>query len=920
MSTYTGSAFATKYAAYLIYKGSATAAALNISQPKIGYVYDITEGGTLAPGNITVQQGDAVVYLAQGWTHCNNGGADQAIAKLSSQFDELLEEIGETDFSKFALKTELPTVPTDVSAFTNDAGYLTQHQSLANYALKTEIPDVSNLAPYSAIPQNVSQLTNDAHYLTEAVLNDRIRKVDDFDTDDKKTDGEIVQYIGETTNDYINGYFYKYTVGIDDFTVTLVNVQPETPVASGDAFLSQTDGAIGSTISIYYNSMNQHLELKGNNDAVVTFVDMAVFIKDGMLENVEKYTTPEQGVSVAVPYLKFTFNTDSGKSVIRISFADLIDTFDGSNVDLTSAFVKAAQYSAPAIGDSMNVAIGKLLKGHEDNATAIATKQDTLTFDDAPQSGSNRPVTSQGIKAAIDSAIGGVPNALKQVDLTTYQGTTNGEIVQHMGTTTSDYTDGYVYQFVGGVYVTVPTGTKYVEIPEGYPSAGLYYIEPSEERNPTKLWVFTANGSKSVYAPPFNKISVGSIICPMWLRVHTDVKTVDTVNNTFTFEVDGTTYTASNGSEYSAFNYSDYMHGIDNGNEITYGSGYEWVYKENGVYGVCFAQNDMYPRYSPYANVTTASEPTVIGGGGWQRINVQPSSEGAVSHLETRMTAAETAISGKQNALTFDDAPTENSGNPVTSGGVKTAIDVAPRFYLGTCSTAGNVAIKQVDIPNFPTTLVNGVETPIVGSVIAVKFSYSDAAAITQKKIKVNNTSAYPVWYSGAVVVERASSHIIFGSTNTYVNYVFDGTYWVWVNHGFDSTYTPISLGFGYAYCDTAAATAAKTASLSTYNLEKGGLVVVNFQYDVPAYATLNINNQGAKAIYFGSSRITSGVIKAGDKCLFIYNGNYMLIAIDRWGKELQEKVSGINISETDFEALSTYEQGKLYFVFDNNS
>ena len=35
-------------------------------------------------------------------------------------------------------KPTIPTVPTNVSAFTNDAGYLTQHQSLANYYTKSE--------------------------------------------------------------------------------------------------------------------------------------------------------------------------------------------------------------------------------------------------------------------------------------------------------------------------------------------------------------------------------------------------------------------------------------------------------------------------------------------------------------------------------------------------------------------------------------------------------------------------------------------------------------------------------------------------------------------------------------------------------------------------------------------------------------
>lgn len=267
--------------------------------------------------------------------------------------------------------------------------------------------------------------------------------------------------------------------------------------------------------------------------------------------------------------------------------------------------------------------------------------------------------------------------------------------------------------------------------------------------------------------------------------------------------------------------------------------------------------------------------------------------------------------------LEYDIEPTANSSNLVNSGNIKKAIDVAPRFYLGTCSTAGNVAIKQVDIPNFPTQLVNGVETPIVGSVIAVKFSNSNTSP-GPNTIKVNNTSAYSVWYDNSVYTE--GSGITFGKANRYAFYVFDGTYWVWVNFGAENTATPQNLGFGYASCTTAAATAAKTASLSNYNLVDNGLVVVYFQYDVPAQATLNINSKGAKEIHFGNSRIAAGVIKAGDKCLFIYNGNYMLIAIDRWGKELQEKVSGINISETDFEALSTYEQGKLYFVYDNNS
>lgn len=58
----------------------------------------------------------------------------------------------------YAKKSDIPTVPTKVSAFENDKGYLTQHQSLADYAKKTDIPTV---------PTKVSAFENDKGYLTQ---------------------------------------------------------------------------------------------------------------------------------------------------------------------------------------------------------------------------------------------------------------------------------------------------------------------------------------------------------------------------------------------------------------------------------------------------------------------------------------------------------------------------------------------------------------------------------------------------------------------------------------------------------------------------------------------------------------------------------------------------------------------------------
>ena len=94
-----------------------------------------------------------------------NASVDEKIANVSTG--------GQVDLSSYAKKTDLPT---RTSQLTNDSnfissipneyiteselnakGYLTEHQSLEDYALKTEIPSV---------PTKTSQLTNDSGYLT----------------------------------------------------------------------------------------------------------------------------------------------------------------------------------------------------------------------------------------------------------------------------------------------------------------------------------------------------------------------------------------------------------------------------------------------------------------------------------------------------------------------------------------------------------------------------------------------------------------------------------------------------------------------------------------------------------------------------------------------------------------------------------
>jgi hypothetical protein len=62
----------------------------------------------------------------------------------TEQWVEDKHYISGVDLSDYALKSEIPTVPTSNTAFTNDAGYLTEHQSLTAYSTTNEVNTLIN--------------------------------------------------------------------------------------------------------------------------------------------------------------------------------------------------------------------------------------------------------------------------------------------------------------------------------------------------------------------------------------------------------------------------------------------------------------------------------------------------------------------------------------------------------------------------------------------------------------------------------------------------------------------------------------------------------------------------------------------------------------------------------------------------------
>ena len=83
-----------------------------------------------------------------------------------------------------------------------------------------------------------------------------------------------------------------------------------------------------------------------------------------------------------------------------------------------------------------------------------------------------------------------------------------------------------------------------------------------------------------------------------------------------------------------------------------------------------------------------------------------------------------------------------------------------------------------------------------------------------------------------------------------------------------------------YGSCSTAAATAAKTVSCTGFTLATGAKITVKFTVtNTAANPTLNVNNTGAKAIFYRGSAISAGYLASGRVYTFLYDGtNYELI------------------------------------------
>ena len=114
-------------------------------------------------------------------------------------------------------------IPTNVSSFVNDAGYLTQHQSLTSYVKSSELKAVAKSGSYNdlsdkpfipTVPTDISAFTNDAGYLTQH----------------QPLDGYAKTSVENTWTAQQN--FYDLMLNREKYTTYVVNGTSDTPITS----------------------------------------------------------------------------------------------------------------------------------------------------------------------------------------------------------------------------------------------------------------------------------------------------------------------------------------------------------------------------------------------------------------------------------------------------------------------------------------------------------------------------------------------------------------------------------------------------------------------------------------------------------------------------------------------------------------
>lgn len=149
-----------------------------------------------------------------------------------------------------------------------------------------------------------------------------------------------------------------------DEKIKVVGVDPS---SSHILKLDSSTRLLQSKLTISYESSTKNIQLKGFDGSIISEFNASAFVKDGMLNEVKLITTDteknnagDSKVTTDLPYIRMSFNQDSGMSVIRLSVKSLVDVYTIKPESSTYLDVSGYQISAKVDEDNGLASYNKL--------------------------------------------------------------------------------------------------------------------------------------------------------------------------------------------------------------------------------------------------------------------------------------------------------------------------------------------------------------------------------------------------------------------------------------------------------------------------------------------------------------------------------------------------------------------------------
>lgn len=193
------------------------------------------------------------------------------VSQLNNDVGYLTEHQSLEDYAK---KSELPVIPTKVSAFENDAGYLTEHQSLANYATKayvqTEIAkvDVSDQLKDYAKKTDLEGLATEEYVNTKIEEADISSKLADYTTHEELQEAIDSVDVSEQLKDYATHAEMEQAIAEVD-----VSEQLQDYAKSADVY---DKAAVDSKDAVIQSGVDTNTQNIGNLSTAVTNLQQQV--------------------------------------------------------------------------------------------------------------------------------------------------------------------------------------------------------------------------------------------------------------------------------------------------------------------------------------------------------------------------------------------------------------------------------------------------------------------------------------------------------------------------------------------------------------------------------------------------------------------------------------------------------------------